>query len=143
MVQAHPLGMQVIYAVLLFNNHRRMLREESGREESLVARSTSDLWKPYKPERYYYEVIERSRRILLARVVIFIHLNSVLSQIAVSVVIPVVFVRVCVQGLSPVSFVMGCLDNSLGPWHCIHSHDLDSLAQGVFVRREYMKSKCV
>ncbi|CAN0402598.1 unnamed protein product [Ascophyllum nodosum] len=98
MLLVYPLGISATYAVVLFNN-RRMLRDENGRQESLVARSTSGLWKPYKPERYYYEVIECSRRILLAGVVVFIYPNSV-SQIAVAVVLAVVFVFVS-EALAP------------------------------------------
>ena len=98
MMLVYPLGIPAIYAVLLFNN-RRMLREENGREESLVARSTSGLWKPYKPQRYYYEVIECSRRILLTGVVVFIYPNSG-AQIAAAVAIAVVFVLVS-EALAP------------------------------------------
>ena len=98
MMLVYPLGIPAMYTIVLFNN-RRMLRDENGREESLVARSTSGLWKPYKPERYYYEVVECSRRILLAGVVVFIYPNSV-SQIAVAVVIAVVFVFVS-EALTP------------------------------------------
>ena len=98
MIIVYPLGIPAVYAALLFNN-RRLLRDENGREESLVARSTSSLWKPYKPERYYYEVIECSQRILLAGGVVFIYPNSV-SQIAVALVTAVVFVFVS-EALAP------------------------------------------
>ena len=98
MMLVYPLGIPVVYAVLLFNN-RRMLREENCREESLAARSILGLWKPYKPERYYYEVIECSRRILLTGVVVFIYPNSG-AQIAAAVAIAVVFVFVS-EALAP------------------------------------------
>ena len=98
MMLVYPLGIPAIYAVLLFKN-RRMLQDENGRGASLVARSTSSLWKPYKPKMYYYEVIECSRRIFLAGAVVFIYPNSD-TQIAVAVAIAVVFVFVS-EALSP------------------------------------------
>lgn len=92
MILVYPLGIPVCYALLLFSN-RHVLLDEKHREESLVVRSTSDLWKPYKPERFYYEVIECSRRILLAGFVVFFYPNTA-AQIAVALALAFVFVFV-------------------------------------------------
>ena len=92
MVMIYPIGIPALYAVLLFSNHH-VLRDEQGRGESAVASLTSDLWKPYKPHRFYYEVIECSRRILLAGVVVFIYPNTA-AQIAVTLAIATVFIFV-------------------------------------------------
>ncbi|CAN0451277.1 unnamed protein product, partial [Ascophyllum nodosum] len=35
-----------------------------------------DLWTPYKPSRYYYEVIECGRRIALTGLVVFVYPGS-------------------------------------------------------------------
>ena len=92
MILVYPLGIPVCYALLLFSS-RHVLGDEKDREESLVARSTSDLWKPFKPERFYYEVIECGRRILLAGVVVFFYPNSA-AQIAVALALAFVFIFV-------------------------------------------------
>ena len=98
MILLYPLGIPILYAVLLFSN-RRLLRDEKGRKQSLAARPTSDLWKPYKPQRFYYEVIECGRRILLTGAVVFIYPNTA-AQIAVTLAIAVVFVFLS-EGMAP------------------------------------------
>ena len=98
MVLLYPVGVPTFYAWLLFSN-RRLLQDEKDRVETLAARSTSDLWNPYKPHRFYYEVVECGRRILLTGVVVFIYPNS-MSQIAVALALSVAFVFVS-EGLAP------------------------------------------
>ena len=92
MIILYPVGIPALYAGLLFSN-RRVLRDEKRREESHFARPISDLWKPYKPQRFYYDVIECGRRILLTGAVVFIYPNTA-SQIAVAFAIAVFFVFV-------------------------------------------------
>ena len=92
MIILYPLGIPALYAGLLFSN-RRVLGDEKSREESHFARPISDLWKQYKPQRFYYDVIECSRRILLTGAVVFIYPNTV-SQIAVAFALAVFFVFV-------------------------------------------------
>ncbi|CAM9855884.1 unnamed protein product, partial [Ascophyllum nodosum] len=92
MIILYPVGIPALYAGLLFSN-RRVLRDEKSREESHFARPISGLWKPYKPQRFYYDVIECGRRILLTGAVVFIYPNTV-SQIAVAFAIAVFFVFV-------------------------------------------------
>ena len=92
MIILYPVGIPALYAGLLFSNHRRVLRDEKSRE-GYFAGSISDLWKPYKPQRFYYEVVECGRRILLTGAVVFIYPNTA-SQIAVAFAIAVFFVFV-------------------------------------------------
>ena len=92
MIILYPISIPVVYAGLLFSN-RRVLRDEKSREESHVARPISDLWKPYKPQRFYYDVVECGRRILLTGAVVFMYPNTA-SQIAVAFAIAVFFVFV-------------------------------------------------
>ena len=92
MVILYPVGIPALYAGLLFSN-RRVLRDEISREESHFARPISNLWKPYKPQRFYYDVIECGRRILLTGAVVFIYPNTA-SQVAVAFAIAVFFVFV-------------------------------------------------
>ena len=88
MIFLYPVGIPTLYACLLFT-HRRILQNEKGREESLEVMSTLDLWKPYKPRHFYFEVVECGRRVLLAGVVVFIYPNTT-SQIAVTLALAVV-----------------------------------------------------
>ena len=92
MIILYPVGIPALYVGLLFRN-RHVLRDEKSREQSSFARPISDLWKPYKPQKFYYEVIECGRRILLAGAVVFIYPNTA-SQIAVAFAIAVFFVFV-------------------------------------------------
>ena len=98
MILLYPIGIPTLYAGLLLQNHRLLLDGES-RKKSLAVRPTLELWKPYKPHRYYYEVIECGRRILLAGVVVFIY-PSTAAQIAITLSIAVVFVFVS-EGMNP------------------------------------------
>ena len=92
MILLYPVGIPSLYAFLLFS-HRHVLRDTQSRTESLVVKSMSDLWKPYKPKRFYYEVIECGRRIMLTGVIVFIYPNTA-AQIAITLAISVVFMIV-------------------------------------------------
>ena len=92
MILLYPVGIPGLYAFLLFSN-RHILRDTQSRTESSVVRSMSDLWKPYKPQRFYYEVIECGRRIILTGVIVFIYPNTA-AQIAVSLAISVAFMTI-------------------------------------------------
>lgn len=98
MIAIYPVGIPVLYTGLLLKD-RRLLQDQKGRVDSLVVRPTSGLWQPYRPNRFYYEVIECARRILLAGVVVFIYPNTA-AQIAVTLAIAVVFVFVS-EGMTP------------------------------------------
>ncbi|CAN0366270.1 unnamed protein product [Ascophyllum nodosum] len=90
MILFYPVGIPGLYAFLLFSN-RHILRDKQSRKESSAVRSTLDLWKPYKPQRFYYEVIECGRRVMLTGVIVFIYPNTA-AQIAVTLAISVVFI---------------------------------------------------
>lgn len=98
MIIVYPVGIPALYACLLFSN-RHVLLDKNNRNESPIVESTSDLWKPYKPHRFYYEVIECCRRIMLAGVVVFIYPNTA-AQIAVTLAIAVTFM-VASEALAP------------------------------------------
>lgn len=98
MMVLYTAGIPVLYAFLLLR-HRDLLTNTEGREDNLALKSTTDLWKPYKPGRYYYEIIECGRRILLTGVVVFIYPNTP-SQIAVILVVAV-FYMVVAESLEP------------------------------------------
>ena len=89
MILLYPVGIPSLYAGLLYRD-RNLLRKAAERQVSSKVKPTSDLWKPYKPSRFYYEVIECARRISLTGAVVFIYPNTV-AQVAVALVITFVF----------------------------------------------------
>ena len=91
MLVAYPLGIPTLFALLLFRN-RKALVDTSLRNDTrdLLQQSTSNLWKPYKPSAFYYEVVECGRRVILTGVVVFIYPNTA-AQIAVTLAIAFIF----------------------------------------------------
>ncbi|CAB1105335.1 unnamed protein product [Ectocarpus sp. CCAP 1310/34] len=90
MIALYPVGIPLLYAYLL--HHRRdVLMDPTADKAS--AQSTADLWEPYRPERFYYEVIECGRRVLLTGVVVFIYPNTA-AQVAVTILIAFFFLMV-------------------------------------------------
>lgn len=72
MILLYTVGIPVVYAVVLFWS-RAVLIQKADREDDQWLKSISDLWQPYKPFRFYYEVIECGRRILLAGAIVFFY----------------------------------------------------------------------
>lgn len=99
MVILYTVGIPFFYGALLFRDRDVLERNQADREETPRVMSTSDLWKPYRPKVFYYEVIECARRVLLAGVVVFIYPNTA-AQIAVTLVMAFAFVVVS-EGLAP------------------------------------------
>ena len=97
MIFVYPLGIPLFYAYLLYKNRHVLASEndEEPRETSSKVQPISDLWVPYKPGRFYYEVIECVRRIMLTGVVVFIYPDTA-AQVAVTLMIAVVFLVVSV-----------------------------------------------
>ena len=93
MVAVYPVGIPLFYACLLYKSRRVLSSEgdEVSRETTSQAQPISDLWVPYKPRRFYYEVIECMRRIMLTGVVVFIYPNTA-AQVAVTLMIAFLFV---------------------------------------------------
>ena len=94
----YPLGIPVFFTYLLLEN-RRMLLNETLRENAFNVNLFSDLWKPYRPSRFYYEVIECVRRLVLIIVSIIIEGDSS-AQVAVTVMFAVFFAMIS-EGLAP------------------------------------------
>ena len=98
MIFVYPVGIPALFAGLLFRN-KQILQDRTRSKEDLVTKSTMSLWEPYKPSRFYYEVIECFRRILLTGVVVFIYPGSA-AQIAVTFMMAAVFAMMA-EILSP------------------------------------------
>ena len=87
MVFVYPLGIPLLYAILLFQR-RDILAD--GDADKTAAQSIAGLWEAYRPERFYYEVVECGRRIMLTGVVVFIFPNSA-AQIAITMLFAFLF----------------------------------------------------
>ena len=100
MTLLYAVGIPAVYSGLLFVD-REVLREGGAGREGSNARVTwtSDLWKPYRPSVFYYEVVECVRRILLAGVVVFIYPNTA-AQIAITLMMAVAFALLA-ESLAP------------------------------------------
>lgn len=98
MVVVYPVGIPALYAFLLFTN-RTVLQDARKRDREINAKSTADLWKPYKPSQFHYEVIECGRRILLTGVVVFIYPNTS-AQVAVTLAMAFAF-SIISESLAP------------------------------------------
>lgn len=82
MMILYTAGIPIFYATILYTN-RKVLMDGKAREDDAVAKSISNLWELYKPNRMYYELVECARRVSLASVVVFIYSNTA-AQIAVT-----------------------------------------------------------
>ncbi|CAM9540886.1 unnamed protein product, partial [Scytosiphon promiscuus] len=96
MIMVYPVGIPLLYAVQLFQ-HRGVLAHASA--DKAAAQPIVGLWEPYRPERFYYEVVECGRRIMLTGVVVFIFPNDA-AQVAITMLIAFIFFGV-LEILSP------------------------------------------
>ena len=111
-ILVYPLGIPAFFAFLLFRN-RRVLLNGALRENYSNIMSFSDLWKPYRPSRYYYEVIECVRRFVLTTVGIASGGNPA-AQVAVIIMLAVFFMLIS-EGLAP-------YESQLDAWICRLGH---------------------
>lgn len=86
MIVFYTTGIPVWYIYLMFNRN-------------MNTSSAKDLWDSYKEDRFYYELIECGRRVLLTGVVVFIYPNTS-AQVAITLVIAFVFFGIS-ESLSP------------------------------------------
>ncbi|CAM9571646.1 unnamed protein product [Ectocarpus sp. 12 AP-2014] len=73
--------------------------QKADRDRLANLQPLGDLWEAYKPSRYYYEIIEYIRRIVLTGVAVFV-LPGSSAQIAVVLLLAVVFLFIS-ESLSP------------------------------------------
>lgn len=94
MIAVYPIGIPLLYAVILFRN-RDLLRDGDRRicDTSPECQSTGDLWKPYKPSRFYYELVECARRVCLTGIIVFTFPNTA-AQVATTIVLAFMFIIV-------------------------------------------------
>ncbi|CAN0521707.1 unnamed protein product, partial [Scytosiphon promiscuus] len=88
MVAVFPLGIPLCYAFVLYRN-RDSLKVEVGSEANTThVASFRELWEPYRPQVYFYEVVECLRRVLLSGVVVFIFPHTA-GQVATSLLLAI------------------------------------------------------
>ncbi|CAM9337471.1 unnamed protein product, partial [Laminaria digitata] len=97
MVFVYPVGIPAFFAFWLVS-HRRQLKN-SNREIMSDLKSYRALWGGYRPQCYYYEVVECGRRIVLTGAAVFILPGSA-DQVAIVLLFAVVFMFVS-ESLSP------------------------------------------
>ncbi|CAM9380412.1 unnamed protein product, partial [Laminaria digitata] len=99
MVCVYPIGLPAILSWWLLRNRVDLRKENRTAMVHLVP--FSGVWAPYKPSRYYYEVVECGRRISLTATASFVPPNSV-TQIAVVLLVAAVLLFVS-ESMSPFS----------------------------------------
>ncbi|CAB1102169.1 unnamed protein product [Ectocarpus sp. CCAP 1310/34] len=97
MVCVYPIGIPATFAWLLGSNRQDLQKADRDRLANL--QPLGDLWEAYKPSRYYYEIIEYVRRIVLTGVAVFV-LPGSSAQMAVVLLLAVVFLFIS-ESLSP------------------------------------------
>ncbi|CAM9846642.1 unnamed protein product [Sphacelaria rigidula] len=90
MIFVYPVGVPLLYAILLFQRRDVLANADA---DKTIAQSISGLWEPYRPERFYYEVIECGRRIMLTGVVVFIFPSDA-AQLAITMLLAFFFFMV-------------------------------------------------
>lgn len=76
MIIVYPLGIPFLYFVLLYKNKNALLRDNDERKKNDKVTPYIFLWKDFRPNVYFFEVIECMRRILLTGFLVFINPGS-------------------------------------------------------------------
>lgn len=93
----YPVGIAFVFAVLL-GRYRSDLNKPDREQIGHLAPFRA-LWGPYKPSRYYYEIIECGRRVCLTGIAVLVVPNST-AQISIVLFFAVVFVFIS-EAVSP------------------------------------------
>ncbi|CAM9411640.1 unnamed protein product [Sphacelaria rigidula] len=88
MILIYPVGIPAMFAWWLIRDDKD-LKDESGRTMPHLQPSRN-LWEPYKPSAYWYELVEYIRRICLTGLSVFIYPGSA-AQVAVTLLLAFVF----------------------------------------------------
>lgn len=99
MAIVYPIGIPVAFSLWLFR-HREVLSSRT-KEMALPkeVHSFRDLWEPYKPRHFYYEIVEYARRVVLTGISAFIYPGTS-AQIAIVLFLAVSF-ALLTEVLSP------------------------------------------
>lgn len=149
MIFVYPVGIPVVYAWWLLSNRHDLAKV--GAPDNFMERVPKldhlqpmrDLWAPYKPHRYYFEVVECGRRIALTGLAAFLLPDSA-AQVAIEVVLAALFMAVS-DVLSPFVDPFDAWLYRIGGWTIFFSmylalllkvdvSDEDAQSQAVFAK---------
>ncbi|CAM9683378.1 unnamed protein product, partial [Choristocarpus tenellus] len=82
MIFVYPLGIPMLYGYIFFANRKDLMSKKS-REGNPHLQPFVDLWKQYKPNRFYFELVDLCRRVVLTGIVVFIYPGTA-AQIAIT-----------------------------------------------------------
>ncbi|CAN0135269.1 unnamed protein product, partial [Laminaria digitata] len=97
MVGIYPLGIAAVFAFVLAWYRHDLVKPD--RESVVHLKPFHDVWAAYKPSRYFYEVVECSRRVSLIVIAAFVPSNSA-TQVSMALLFAVVWVFIS-EALSP------------------------------------------
>ncbi|CAM9365321.1 unnamed protein product, partial [Laminaria digitata] len=120
MACVYPVGIPAVYAWCLARNRRELVK--SDRETLPHLQSLNTLWAAYKPSRYFFELVECTRRIALTGIAAFVLPNST-AQISIVLLVAVAFVFI---------------SESIGPFQKVADANLYRWGNGVIVGSLYV-----
>ena len=136
----YPFGIPFFYGLILYRN-RATLRNTASREAAMDMAVFKDLWRQYRPEVHFYEVVECLRRVLLSGVVVFIFPNTA-GQLATSFIIALFFFTVLMVlnpyndrrdgWLAMTGHLVVMMSMFVALMQKVNTSDDDSLSQNVF-----------
>ena len=144
MIMVYPIGIPAVFAWLLVSNRHSIAKASAGDRLALErVQPIKDLWEPYKPRRFFFEVVECGRRIILTGLGAFLFPGSS-AQVALEVVFAAVFIAMS-EMLSPFADPIDAWLYRSGTWVVFFSmylalllkvdaSDEDSQSQDVFAK---------
>ena len=103
MVAVYPVGIPACYAFVLYRSRASLTAGQVTNNAEVGI--YQELWAPYRPDVYYYEIVECFRRVTLSGAVVFIFPNTA-GQVATGVLLAMMFAAVLVV-----------LDPYVSRWH--------------------------
>lgn len=97
MIFVYPVGIPAVLLWWILRNRHDLAVEE--RDTLMHLQPLHGLWAAYKPSRYYYEIVECVRRVMMTGIAVFV-LPGTSAQIAFVLLVAVVFVFVS-ESLGP------------------------------------------
>lgn len=115
MIFLYPVGIPALFAWWLVSNRRDLVKVGSADgSDADRLQPMRELWEPYKPCRYYYEVVECGRRIVLTGLGVFLFPGSA-AQVALEVLFAALFIAIS-EMLSPFADPMDAWLYRSGMW---------------------------
>ncbi|GMH79530.1 hypothetical protein TL16_g08175 [Triparma laevis f. inornata] len=84
MMLVYPLGIPLLYAVLLFQRRNEIKAEDRATNASLI--KTGFLWEMYEPDTWWFEIFECLRRLAMSGLLVFVRPGST-SQVVLALIL--------------------------------------------------------